>query len=287
MHAQEKRTEISVSPAVVDIATKPNKSVIRNINVKNTGDIAVPISFELKPLVDDRDFTDIKNSLSDATKWISLDETAQLFLAGSIKKIPLKVDIPKNAAPGGHYAQISIRALSLESTNEQNQKSIVIPEITVDIFITVSGDIVESFEIEKGNLFPPFTSTTSNQTLNFKVRNNGNVHGLVTPFLVLKKGSEEIDRKQLDSKIILPNSDKEFSQEWTAPDRHGFYTAHIEFSYGSSSIYESSKRESIVVTYSLLKLFTLAIVTFISIYLFKNRKNLKKAYYVLVNGQKQ
>jgi uncharacterized membrane protein len=276
------QTTISVAPAILDLAVLPGEKLISNLTIRNGGDVGLPISIEPKSLLLDKDVLPNNNQKkSDASDWIEVTEKEFLLVSKQSKKVPIYIDVPKDATPGGHYAQISIRGLSLESTNISGT-SIVVPEIAVTVLITVSGDIITDMNFEKSNILPFFVTPNTNYHARFKVVNNGNIHDLITPTLVINKDGEELSRQAMTTKIVLPQTTKEFSETLKLPENYGKYEYFVEFKYANGQILQSSEPQLLVVSRPLRLLFIIAFSTISLLYLYHHRKNVLKSWYILI-----
>ncbi len=277
------QTTISVAPAILDLAVMSGEKVTSNLTIRNGGEIGLPISIEPKSLVLDKDvLPNLNQKKSDASDWIEVTEKEFLLSSNQSKKVPVFIQVPKDATPGGHYAQISIRGLSLESTNNSGT-SIVVPEIAVTVLITVSGDIITDMNFEKSNILPFFVTPSTNYLARFKVVNNGNIHDSITPTLVINKDGKELSRQAMTTKIVLPQTSKEFSETLKLPENYGKYEYFIEFKYANGQILQTSEPHLLVVSRPLPLLFMIAFTTISFLYLYQHRKNVLKSWYILID----
>lgn len=271
-HAQE--TRITVSPAIVDIASKPNTIVGRKIQITNKSTVSLPINvtaeqaiFEGKPL---DDFPKDRYNVAD---WIDFEENTYLFEPGQSKTINFKVSVPKTASPGGHYAQLSFRGLLLEQTDRT--AGLVFPEITVPVLISVSGQIEQRANIVS-NIFPTRYSSRDKNNLTFEIENRGNVHNLVSPELKIIQDGKVLQSLKPQPVIILPGTSRKFT---VLVDRieYGRYTGEVSLPFGSNQDVIESSQELFLVTPPNSRLFGLAIVVWMSLYTYRHRKNIKTA----------
>lgn len=186
IHASQETT-ISVAPAILDLAVKPGEKTEAELTIRNGGGFALPISVASSSLIiEDEIVVTSEKETSDASSWIGLEESEFLLSDDEIKKVTVTIDVPESASPGGHYAQISVRGLSLEESRDVGA-SIVIPEVAVTVLITVAGDINTSMSVSGESIIPVFATPSTNHTTDFTVVNEGNIHDLLTPVLVVKK----------------------------------------------------------------------------------------------------
>ena len=177
-------TSLRVSPAIIEIATKPGATEQSQVAVTNTSKTSLPLSFEVRSLYFDNLDNGTDTSNFDGSSWIELDNKTVIFKAGESKNIPLHFHVPAAASPGGHYAQLSVRSLLLE---KKASATIVIPEVSVGIFMTVAGDSQQSLEFSSSNIVPWQMAPNQSRMLTVRIHNDGNVHNIVTPELVGRK----------------------------------------------------------------------------------------------------
>lgn len=283
--AQKSETSISVAPAILELAGNPGETIQRTLYVQNTGPFSIPVTIEVNSLLSGSDeIIDSALLKYDAKNWITIQEDRFILDSTARKEIPVSIVIPDTGTAGGHYAQISIRGLSIESERQQTS-SIVVPEVNVSVLITVDGDINESLEIERTNLLPTQASPNSEHDIKFSVTNTGNVHGLVAPELVLEKnGIEQI--LKFAPRVLLPGAKVEFAQIWTSPEDYGSYKANIRIRYGNEGRIYQTPEERIFITPSYTKLIFTAAAAWLFIYSYRHRFTIVPAFEILIMPNK-
>lgn len=272
---------IVVSPAILEIAANPGENITRPITIQNDGAQSLPVSFEAQAIIRS---SQVSVTQRDASSWISFPDDVVVFEKQQRAQIPVSIAIPENAEAGGHYAQISVRGLSLEPVSEQ-ASSIVIPEVTISVLITINGEITESITFKKVDLMPWQASPESEQMLTFTIENTGNVHNIISPEFVLLRDSIE-DITKLGSQIILPGEEVEINQSWRAPSDYGEYTASVRTNYGNDNLVYTTEVERMLVTPKITTLATLAIIIWLLMYYVRNKDNILLASKVLITGKK-
>lgn len=283
--AETTSTTISVTPAVLDISLKPGDVLDKTITIQNGNQQSIPISVSATSFTLNNIFDSTLSEYDyDASDWIKISTPQQILSPNERIELPIQIKIPENATYGGHYAQINVRALSLEK-NDDKSRSIVLPEVSVGVLINVLGDSQESLQIISNNIFPWQSTPSDEHDISVLVKNNGNTHSLASPVLVISKNGQELDRKPFVSKIVFPGTTTKFTMPWSAPKNPGIYDLKIDLSYATPSKIEASKRERLLISPSVIKIIIFDIFTLIILFLFKNRKNIKKAIDVLKTGQ--
>lgn len=274
---------ITVAPAIIEIAAKPGDVVTRTITIQNGGEQSLPISLEAQSIIRGRVIGE-QPSQRDASDWISFDEEIVVFEPQQREQIPVNIKVPDDADSGGHYAQISVRGLTLESTSEETS-SIVIPEVAISVLITIAGEIKESVAYSNVSLSPWQTTPNSGQQMSFTITNTGNVHGIITPNFVLEKDGNQYYNLSLGSQVVLPGESITINQEWTTPSSFGRYSTSIQTKFGSENQLFSSDKERLIVSPSITTLFVLAVLVWSTLFYLHNKTQIKRAINILIKGE--
>jgi len=281
--ASAQQTQISVSPAIVDAPVEVGGSVKKRIQVTNGSDSALPISVEAQAVtIEGESIAGGSQKRFDVSDWISFSEKIYVFAPGETKLVEFTITAPFTALPGGHYAQISLRGLTLESTTDDQSSSLIFPEVGVPVLITVPGEITEDASIAETNIFPLFASINEQIKGNVAVQNNGTVHNIVRAKLIFMKDGEVISNQPLQPTVILPGTQRSYEYEWMLPE-YGRYEAFVELSYGSNNTIVSTYPETVYSTPSFGSLGLLAVFIWTILYLYPRRENLVSALRVLIN----
>lgn len=282
----QSKTTISVSPAILDLAAKPGERLHAFLTIRNGEGFALPVSVSSSSLLTEDEIINQENKkVTDASLWIDLENSEFVLAEKETKKTAININVPSEVEPGGYYAQLSVRGLSLEQSLEAGA-SIVIPEVVVTVLITVAGELNTSMEIEQnGRLFALFASISENLEKQFSVINSGNVHDLVSSSLVIEQEGIELYRQNLTANIVLPQTRKVFNETFQLPDEYGAYKAFIELNYSNGEKVIVTEKETLLITPSLWSIFTVAFLTFSSLYIYNHRNNLNEAWLTLKGKQ--
>jgi hypothetical protein len=278
--AQDNSTSIGVTPAIVDLPLQVGQSETRRLQVTNNNPVALPISLEAQSAnISGEPLSDINNGRYDVSTWIAFEEQTLLFEPGETKLIPFTVTAPFTASAGGHYAQISLRTLTLET---DRQLDLIFPEIAVPLLITVPGEITEKIEIQDILLPKTVTANDSMQT-EIIVENTGSVHNLISGTLFIYQDEKEIGAYDVQSRVVLPDTKNTIIVPWETPDR-GVYQVFAQLRYGSGGSVDTSNTRSLYVTPSFHSLALLASSIWIGLYLLPRRKNVRSAIDVFIKS---
>jgi hypothetical protein len=161
--------------------------------------------------------------------WITVSEATLTLAPGERKDVPVEINVPANADPGGHYAAVFFGD-NPEATG--NGTIAVGNKVGTLVLLRVDGTIREagriaSFNMRGNNMV--LTRLPASFDLNFE--NQGNVHvrptGTVTIRNVLGGTSTELTMNA-SSGAVLPNSQRTFSVDWEkgtdTAERGSFFT---------------------------------------------------------------
>lgn len=275
----QQETQLVVAPAIIDAPAVVGKSTERTIQIGNKNKFALPITIEVQSAVIDGEPLDRRtNDRYDVSDWVSFEEETYVFEAGETRQIPFTITAPFTALPGGHYAQISIRGLALESSS--GQQGIVFPEIGVPLLVTVPGEIVEDVRVQDVSIFPRFATPGRPIELVVPVENVGTVHNLVRAKVIIEQDEKIVSEIDLSPSVVLPETRKEFKGVWQ-PDNYGYFNAYVELAFGSASQKYQTSKEQVIVTPPIGYLLLLAFSVWACAYVWPRRKNIVGALQTL------
>ena len=170
--------------------------------------------------------------------WITLSEGPVTVPKGKTKTIPLVIEVPEEAAPGGHYAAILVSNRADKSAVRGSALSVT-SSVASLVFLRVSGDVVEKGVIRE---FSVARLLYQEPEIDFTLRfqNVGNVHlqpqGSVTIYNMWGKerGTIPINQKT-DFGNVLPGTTRKFTFTWKGPEDgfdFGRFRAIATLAYG-------------------------------------------------------
>ena len=168
------KERITLSPASEELSMEAGTEKSGKITVINNGETdyrfnvyAAP--FSVKGEDYNPDFTTV-NERTRAYEWIEFTQTSLQLDAGERTTVDYTLDVPENAAPGGHYA-----VLFAETQPPEGEASVARKKrIGTLLYLSVDGDIQTSGSL--GSLTTKFWQTGAPITSDVRVKNDGNVH---------------------------------------------------------------------------------------------------------------
>ena len=182
MTLAQESISLSVSPTLFDMTASPTQDWSSNVRVINANEAPLKIYTDvvnfrpdgeggrgsMSPVLDD------ERNGSTLAEWITVTDTEQLIPAEQTVAIPFTIDVPEDAAPGGHYAAILIGTRSFDATQGTAQVETA-QVVTALVFLRVAGDIQETGQIRD---FTTSRLVSEVPAMDFSIRfeNTGNVH---------------------------------------------------------------------------------------------------------------
>ena len=254
---------LEISPPVIELAADPGQTVVANIRIRNVtqGELIA------KGKADDFG----AGATEDGQPKLLLDETGstryslKFWVAGvpdlrlapqELKTTTIKITVPKNAEPGGHFGVVRFTAVppNLDGTGVALSAS-----IGALILLKVSGTITEKVSLAEFSSSQTTLSGGKNPTLITKkgsffehgpvdflvrVRNEGSVHEKVKGSIDIKGGlsGNKVATIAVNDKggNILPDSVRRFEQSLTSKQLFGHYSAVLTLNYANGKTLSST-----------------------------------------------
>lgn len=222
---------LTVGPAKIEFTANPGEILSFNLFIRNDND------WDSDYYLSVEGFTDINGERKffenpPEKNWVELQEKVFLKAKEDIQ-IPVKINIPKNAAPGGHFLTIWVSSGAPKKTAGEVG---IVSRVGALIFINVRGDTIYKASISKFDA----KRLVWNFPVKFvySIKNEGNTYIRPTGSLDIKNifGKEvatlPINPKELQ---ILPNTEKTLETEWQGQFAFGFYNAIFNINYGENN----------------------------------------------------
>lgn len=258
---------LEISPPVLILSGNPGQTIKTQISLRDISSTNLNVSAQINDFVAAGEDGTPKILLKDEgsnpysiRNWVS-PLANLLMIPHQIKALPVSINIPADASPGGHYGVVRFTATPPELQGTGVSLSASLGSL---MLITVNGKTKESLAVQElsvnngGAAGTLFESTP----LNFAVRlkNNGNVHeqpiGQITITDMFGKKVAAVN-VNLPPRNVLPQSTRKFS---TPLDNtvignkklFGHYRAHLLVTYGASKQTVASDLSFWVVPYRLI-----------------------------------
>ena len=161
---------------------------------------------------------------------------------GSIS-IPIKINVPANAQPGGFYTSVLVsNAPSVDAGGQSSEvqgQTKIISRVGTLFFIRVNGVATESGALEDIRVISPTVDIPDLYKFNILFKNDGNVHLVPYGWVTVKDMFGKMMIKiPVDAYFAMPKSIRYREVEWKAPFLFGRFeaTAEINRGYGSNLV---------------------------------------------------
>lgn len=242
----DNRNDFILEPAKQEVDLDPGTSDTRSISI--TSRISTPTTFEVttediigsedptKPVIllgGDKSPYSLKDYLHPDTDQFTLN-------FGQKITIPVSIDLPKTAAPGGFYAAVIVSNAPSKIASSTGQASaITISRIASLFFVKVNGPVNQSGQLtdfkikESGPIYQ-----NGNLTFEIYFKNDGTVHLVPYGTIDIKNmWGQIVSTIPVDAYFSLPQSLRYREVAWSDPAALGHYTAtlHLNRGYGSTT----------------------------------------------------
>lgn len=175
-------------------------------------------------------------------EWISVPEGPHVVLPEKTKDIPILIEFPEDAPPGGHYAAVLITTKPPESSPEALAVR-TSQAVTALVFARIEGDVEESGSIREFRVEHTFVQTPEAE-FSLRFENKGNVHLqprgtiTITNMWGTERGAIPINH-QSHFGNVLPGSIRDFRFTWQSDLSFtdvGRYRAEVTLGYGENGV---------------------------------------------------
>lgn len=267
---------LSVSPTLFEMQANRSQTWTSQLRVINVNDYPItvyPQAVNFAPLGEDGrgDLIPVFESETQGqtlAEWITVPADPVVIDPQATAEIPVQVQVPENAAPGGHYAAILVGTKPPSDGSDLSQVQTA-QFVTSLFFVRVAGEVFESgdireFSTEQGIVQKPEAA------LYMRFENTGNVHvqpqGDIKIFNMWGKERGFIPiNHQTHFGNVLPNSIRKFSFTWKGDtDAYdiGRYKAVATLGYG-----EDGKKYVTSTTYFWVIPYTTILITLLILFI--------------------
>lgn len=234
---------IIVGPGKTELLLSPGDSYTVEVLVSNVSGMTKIIKFGAEDMTASKnpdealEFLGPKRGPYSLRDYVIPEQYEVTLLTGQRLRMPVTVNIPQTAEPGGLYGALMIEAHNLPEDNKVKTGSAagqinLITRVASLMFIRVKGDVLEKGSMtgfkaakgfyEKGPVSMLITS-----------ENSGNVylspHGTIE---IKDIFGRTVDQREVDSWFVMPKSEREREIKWNSPLLFGKYTATLSMARG-------------------------------------------------------
>ncbi|HEX7260071.1 MAG TPA: hypothetical protein VF272_04040 [Candidatus Saccharimonadia bacterium] len=284
---------LEISPPVLELNADPGQTLTVQIRLRDvsSGPLVVRATADDFGAKGENGDPQILLDEKEATRyslkfWVQQPSSFTL-VPQEVKTIPVRIVVPANAEPGGHYGVIRFTGTppELDGTGVSLTAS-----IGALVLLRVSGDITEKLEVQEF-----FTSKTHEKASFFetgpigfteRLRNEGSVHakpvGYVAVYNIFHKRVAQLAVSN-PARNVLPDSIRKFEQQLETKRLFGRYTAQMNVRYGDNKKLSSKTISFWVIPYKLI----LAVIIAIVLLVFLLRQGLRRYNQWVINQASQ
>lgn len=241
---------LSVTPPLFQLSVDPGDVWQSSVRVVNTNNVPLTVYAEAVNFVPEGEYglgkfmpvlhdPDIKATLAE---WIEISEGPYTIPRGESKDISFFVDVPEDAAPGGHFAAILI---STEPPQETGVPLALVTTQTVAalFFARIEGNVIEDASIREFSVLDRSIELPEAE-FSLRFENKGNVHLqpkgdiVITNMWGKERGVIPINHNTHFGNV-LPASIRDFRFSWKGENSLtdiGRYKAVAALAYGEDGV---------------------------------------------------
>lgn len=242
---------LSVSPPLTEIDGAPGQVITRKVTIDNVSDKARAIrvsaeNFHASGEEGQAELEEGVDAPNTVKTWTKVSPTTATIPPKGSQAFEVKIEVPKNPSPGGHFVALVFEPGVDNSNPEANVK--VVSRVTSLMLLRLPGDVQEkatiaSFTTSTSDAKPaadgqiPPTSFFQKGPVDFHVRvkNEGNVQ--VKPEITVEVRNifgSKIATLQPEARNVLPDSIRRFDVKWNHKHLFGLYKATAIVKYGEA-----------------------------------------------------
>jgi hypothetical protein len=243
--------DIVLGPGKIEATLDPGESTTRTIYFTNRTGRKVDFTVNVEDFKGSRDVNETTIFMGEQKGPYSLKDSLhpdawQFTLEhGQRISLPVKIEIPSDAEPGGLYGVVFATAQPPELKTEDSQSAAPVVGIASRVgtlfFVRVKGQAKEdgalkNFSTLNGQSY--FENGPVN--LQFTYENNGSVH--LVPYGTIEIANmmgKKIDQIQISPYFAMPDSDRLSEIKWDRSMLFGRYTATLSLNRGYQDIIDS------------------------------------------------
>lgn len=217
---------IAISPTRLDLDVKAGDTKTGKFTVLNNGTIDYDFKVYGTPYsVQGRSYTsDFFNTTSngDAYTWVKFDKDLYALDAGGRIEVNYTIDVPSDAAPGGHYG-----VLFAETQSKQDESQVVRKKrVGMIMYMTVDGDVirqgkVEDISIDMLQLGGPLNTVVT-------INNTGNTNFQSESLIQIRNVLNNTVYERKMSNTIMPKTTRDLQLTWDGGPSFGLYRVTVE-----------------------------------------------------------
>jgi hypothetical protein len=236
----EDKNDFILEPAKIDVLLNPGEKATRYLYVTSRVNKPTHFRIELEDFIGTDNPERPVELLGDEKSPYSLKDYLHPEISdftldfGQKIKIPVDIDLPDNAAPGGFYASVLISNAPDKEGGLDQTGAKSVSRVGALLFVRIAGEVkeegnLEDFFIKEHKLF----YQTANFTFDILFKNTGNVHLVPYGTIEIKNiWGKSIDAIPVDAYFSLPQASRYREVQYGKGGLLGFYRATLNLHRG-------------------------------------------------------
>lgn len=237
-----------VGPGRSEIEVQPGQSVTQYITVTNRISDNREFRLEVEDIAGTQNGSAAVRVLNEGEQspysirdYITFAEDTFTLDLGERAKIPVTIDIPASAEPGGYYGSVLVSTVRSGQSPDGASRNPIIARVGSYFFVTVPGERLQSGSFFDLSVLPTQWWYESGPiTLALVYENSGSVH--VNPYGELRiynTFGSEVGYQEIDPWFVLPTSIRSREVEWSREFLFGRYVAEASINRGYDDIIDT------------------------------------------------
>lgn len=225
-----KRESITLSPTKRIYTEDRGKVINDKLTILNDGETDYDFIAYARPYsVADSNYntpnfdTPVKNA--DLYKWVRFEQVRYHAKAHETIYVPYTINIPENAAPGGHYGAI-FAEIQVDNAKQKGSALARTKRVGMLTYLTVNGSIVQA-GTDKG-VSIPFWQAEPPMIASTTLKNDGNVHIDETVVMTVRDVLGNIKYRSSKDIQVLPDTERVLDSEWEKSPWFGLFKVEVE-----------------------------------------------------------
>jgi hypothetical protein len=221
---------VTVGPAKIEFRLNPGETVNFSFFVRNDQNYDVYLYSDIEGFTEEGT-TKVFLGKVPEVEWVEIEK--KVFLkSGDSTNVPVKIKVPENAPPGGHFLVIWFGTAPAEVKESGIGIGVRVGSL---IYLNVSGNVIEKISIQ--NFKAPRIAFSFPVKFIYSILNEGNTYVRPTGDIEIKNlfgklvANLKVNPKEVQ---ILPGKSKDFEDVWENTFAFGPYKVIYRIQYGEN-----------------------------------------------------
>ena len=220
---------VTIAPAKIEFNVNPGEEIKFSIYTRNDGEVATDLYSIVKGFTEDEGGTKIWIENAPEIEWVKIPEKVSAP-SGEMIEVPVVVNVPKNAPPGGHFLAIGFGTMP---TKQKGSGVAIGVNVLSLVYINISGNRIDKISVSEFNAKKVYFGFPVK--FSYKIKNEGNTYVRPTGEIEISNvfgrlvANLKVNERELQ---ILPEKEKVFENQWINNFDFGPYKAKFNIYYG-------------------------------------------------------